>query len=199
MLNILLSALIDPDRRLRSFRRSERLASILVCIILGAQSVLYMHFFLWYWFWTLQAYLRNEYVFPGWSMAAGFKLVHLFWSSFRHDLAFLEVIPRLQPSDMSATHDWRYFILVGLCQVGINPLDHLHCRNALLHSWARKIKEGIIRGARLRECDYWVCLERIGCVSVFFMPTITCSVTLDTENFHVTLLQDFVFSPAAHF
>lgn len=33
MLNILLSALIDPDRRLRSFRRSERLASILVCII----------------------------------------------------------------------------------------------------------------------------------------------------------------------
>ncbi|GLD47425.1 tight junction protein ZO-1-like isoform X9 [Lates japonicus] len=29
MLNILLSALIDPDRRLRSFRRSERLASIL--------------------------------------------------------------------------------------------------------------------------------------------------------------------------
>lgn len=36
MLNILLSALIDPDRRLRSFRRSERLASILVCILLGA-------------------------------------------------------------------------------------------------------------------------------------------------------------------
>lgn len=37
MLNILLSALIDPDRRLRSFRRSERLASILVCnrVILG--------------------------------------------------------------------------------------------------------------------------------------------------------------------
>lgn len=33
MLNILLSALIDPDRRLRSFRRSERLASILVCTI----------------------------------------------------------------------------------------------------------------------------------------------------------------------
>lgn len=31
MLNILLSALLDPDRRLRSFRRSERLASILVC------------------------------------------------------------------------------------------------------------------------------------------------------------------------
>lgn len=30
MLNILLSALMDPDRRLRSFRRSERLASILV-------------------------------------------------------------------------------------------------------------------------------------------------------------------------
>lgn len=36
MLNILLSALIDPDRRLRSFRRSERLASILVCIPLEA-------------------------------------------------------------------------------------------------------------------------------------------------------------------
>lgn len=30
MLNILLSALLDPDRRLRSFRRSERLMSILV-------------------------------------------------------------------------------------------------------------------------------------------------------------------------
>lgn len=41
MLNILLSALIDPDRRLRSFRRSERLASILVGIILG---VLYTSF-----------------------------------------------------------------------------------------------------------------------------------------------------------
>lgn len=44
MLNILLSALLDPDRRLRSFRRSERLASILVCSMfiarLGVVSVL---------------------------------------------------------------------------------------------------------------------------------------------------------------
>lgn len=36
MLNILLSALLDPDRQLRSFRRSERLASILVRSVLIA-------------------------------------------------------------------------------------------------------------------------------------------------------------------
>lgn len=45
MLNILLSALIDPDRRLRSFRRSERLASILVCIILGPLLCLFLYTF----------------------------------------------------------------------------------------------------------------------------------------------------------
>lgn len=44
MLNILLSALIDPDRRLRSFRRSERLASILVCTMPGAFITLLCHF-----------------------------------------------------------------------------------------------------------------------------------------------------------
>lgn len=47
MLNILLSALIDPDRRLRSFRRSERLASILVCIILGPLLCLFLYKY-WY-------------------------------------------------------------------------------------------------------------------------------------------------------
>lgn len=50
MLNILLSALLDPDRRLRSFRRSERLASILVCSTfiawLGLVSVLCKDFLL---------------------------------------------------------------------------------------------------------------------------------------------------------
>lgn len=45
MLNILLSALIDPERRLRSFRRSERLASILVCIIPGAFFFTLLSFF----------------------------------------------------------------------------------------------------------------------------------------------------------
>lgn len=151
MLNILLSALIDPDRRLRSFRRSERLASILVCIILGAcltlLSAMYMHFshafFILFFFKILWWILVVKSVCPdvcfkhtsdiSVSLATGFRVVHLSWSSSWCDLAFLEVILCLQPS-RHFCYDWRYFSLVGLCLVGINPLDHLHCGQALLHT-----------------------------------------------------------------
>lgn len=151
MLNILLSALIDPDRRLRSFRRSERLASILVCITLGAcLTMLYL-----FNMWTCPLHFVPDPVNPYGTMYMSHPISS---SDLLQKLVWLQVLDSFvcfdpvlgviwlywrsssayNPIDVSATLSWLYFSFVGLCLVGINPLDHLHCCQSLLHTHTQR-------------------------------------------------------------
>lgn len=158
MLNILLSALIDPDRRLRSFRRSERLASILVCTILGA-CLTSMCLFCACIFVnpcencisqsrSSSTYLGSEY---------GCRFLQLFICLdplLDMTWPFLEVILCLQTLKTCLLLPTS---LAGLCLVGVNPLDHLR-RGP---SPSPHTEEVIMRGASLGECDCRVCLEKM--------------------------------------
>lgn len=97
MLNILLSALLDPDRRLRSFRRSERLASILVRRVSNARLGV-----------ASRPHVRNK---DG-SLRAEERCIFDF-SGGRPGACY--------PSDVSASLDSWYFSFAGFCLVGINP------------------------------------------------------------------------------
>lgn len=127
MLNILLSALLDPDRRLRSFRRSERLASILVCSMffawLGVVSVLCKDF-------LLHTLMFETRVGSAWlKNAAGLA------SLFHHAPGLAGGHPgACNPSDVSASLSLWYFSSAGLRLVGINPLYHLHWPQTLLRT-----------------------------------------------------------------
>lgn len=127
MLNILLSALLDPDRRLRSFRRSERLASILVCSMLiawlEAVSLLCKDFL----FHTLMFETRVG--------SAWFKNAAAVASPFHNAPGLAGGHPgACNPSDVFASLGLWYFSSAGLCLVGFNPLNHLHWPQTLLRT-----------------------------------------------------------------
>lgn len=108
MLNILLSALLDPDRRLRSFRRSERLASILVCSISTVGLAVVQRFFL--------VWHPTE---PGLCCVVPAAALAL---PFSPDLYLVVLEVTTHPLSLCS---W-YFSFAGLRLVGINPHpDHL--------------------------------------------------------------------------
>lgn len=159
MLNILLSALIDPDRRLRSFRRSERLASILVCIIFRLLLCLFIrHMFVCVFHLAVKALVGQtnklddaEYWFcPRCGLAAvlhSLPMLFLVWPGL-----FWRSYSCMRPPDMSALYDRWYFSLAGL------PPRTTY--SALIPP--RHAEEIAIRGTGRRKSDFLVCLEKMG-------------------------------------